>query len=188
MFAIAVIIIFVVCFLATPESANLLNLFKSNTSNKTDLDTSSTRFLSILYSLSEKQFSTFEAKLLPVLKCVSGTDAIATLYPEIKALSDFSKEKKYSATGNTKNYNALLAYCETLTRALEADVAYTNNATIHGPGFGIISTSAADTMLYGALAAQDINKQVRRINQTSKAFFDSQVKEARKQLFSQTKV
>ena len=143
------------------------------------------RFTAILKTLSEDQFNVICRAYSRLNKLDSNAPI---LYAESVALVDYSKAGQFAEKGNEQNFAAMKAYYDEMLKAAELAVTYKNDTPINGPGFGVITTNAADTMLYGAMAAHDIKKQARRIDYTSKTLFESKVVEARTKLFNKAKV
>lgn len=143
------------------------------------------RFTKILKTLSEEQFEVIRSTYSRITNLVASPPI---LYVETMALSDYYIAKQFSHKGNKHNFEVMKAYYEELLKAAGWTADYKNNAPIKGTDFGVITTNAADTMLYGAIVEHDIKKQVKRNDYTSKALFESKVVEARNRMFSKVKV
>lgn len=138
------------------------------------------KFTGVLKTLSEKQFNRIAGYYVQVANIVG---APKVLYAESKALGDYATANRFPDTGNEENFKALAEYYEDLMQACGTYTYLKKNMTVKGPEFGVISTNAADTMLYGAIVESDIKKQVRRNDYSQKALFEQQTEAARAKLF-----
>lgn len=143
------------------------------------------KFTRILKTLSEEQFEVIRGAYARLSNLVKSPPI---LYAETMALSDYYIAKQFARKGNQHNFEVMKAYYDEMLKAAGWTADYKNNAPIKGAEFGVITTNAADTMLYGAIVANDIKKQARRIDYTSKTLFESKVVEARTKLFNKAKI
>lgn len=144
------------------------------------------KFTAILKTLSKEQFEVIHG--IYFFRITNLVSSPRILYAETMALADYYIAKQFAPKGNEQNFAAMKDYYDEMLKAAGWTADYKNNAPIKGTDFGVITTNAADTMLYGAIVKHDIKKQVKRNDYISEKLFESKVVEARTKLFNKAKV